>query len=295
MDHLDEETVTRAGAGGRSRLPHAERAHLESCALCRGRVQDTARLSAVLREEEPEPEVPSFDALITPHLRERTEPVPVPTVSSGRAWWLTLLVTWRQARMVPRPLWLLTAGGFAALAVAVLLTPGRDLAVSAFLGPLTVALTTIAAVVVCDPKSDPRQESMYATLVPPVAVWLSRLTLVLGSVLLMAVAVSVLAIVSGSGQWVGPILVSWLSPALLSAGLATFGTVWRSPAVGLLLGAFSWVMVLFPERGNQVSTPLETTVTQIWTNPWVSLPLAVVALGGATLLVARPAYSLRDT
>lgn len=135
MEHLDEEAVTRAGAGGRSRLSDVERAHLESCALCRGRVQDTARLSAVLREEEPEPEVPSFDALITPHLRERSEPVPVPTMRPGRAWWLTLLVTWRQARMVPRPLWLLTVGGFTALAVAILLTPVRDFAVSAFLGP----------------------------------------------------------------------------------------------------------------------------------------------------------------
>lgn len=295
MEHLDEEAVTRAGAGGRSRLSDVERAHLESCALCRGRVQDTARLSAVLREEEPEPEVPSFDALITPHLRERSEPVPVPTMRPGRAWWLTLLVTWRQARMVPRPLWLLTVGGFTALAVAILLTPVRDFAVSAFLGPLTVALTTIGAVVVCDPKSDPRQESMYAMLVPPVAVWLSRLTLVLGSVLLMATAVSALASISGSGQEVGSVLVSWLSPALLSAGLATFGTVWRSPAVGLLLSAFSWAMALFSERGDQVGTPLETVVTQVWTDPWISLPLAVVALGGATLLVTRSAYSLRDT
>src|SRR5699024_3673647 len=120
-------------------------------------------------------------------------------------------------------------------------------------------------------------------------------TLVLGSVLLMATAVSALASISGSGQEVGSVLVSWLSPALLSAGLATFGTVWRSPAVGLLLSAFSWAMALFSERGDQVGTPLETVVTQVWTDPWISLPLAVVALGGATLLVTRSAYSLRDT
>lgn len=295
MDHLDEEAVTRAGTGGRSRLPDTERDHLESCAPCQDRVRVTARLTAVLRAEETEPEVPSFDALIAPHLEERSTPVPVPSVAPGKAWWLTLLVTWRQARMLPRALWLLTAGLFAVLAVAVLLPTVRDLAVSAFLGPLTVALATLGVVVVCDPKSDPRQESMYATLVPPVAVWLSRLTLVLGSVLLMATAVSALAVVSGSGQEVTAALTSWLSPALLGVGLATFGTVWRSPTVGLLFGAASWVMALIVVRGDLVGTVLGTATVQVWGNHWVALALAAATVGGATWLVARPAYGLRDT
>jgi hypothetical protein len=295
MNHLDDEAVTQAGVRERALLSAAERAHLDSCARCRSRVEDTARLAAALREAEPaEPAVPSFDALVSPHLAPRPEPVPVPGLSPGRAWRLALAVTLRQAALVPRPLWPVTVGGFAALAVAVFLAPAAGLTVSAFLGPVTIALVTVGAVGVCDPAREPRQESMHTMLVPPVAVWLARFTLVLGLLLLMAVAVSALAsVLPGGGGGVGSVVGSWLSPALLGAGVTTFGAVWRSPATGLAFGAVSWAVAVAIVRGGLLGTTVGAAVAPLWTDLWVSLTIAALALAAASWLVARPESHLR--
>ncbi len=287
MDHLDEEAVTRAATVERVTLPAAERSHLERCEDCRNRAAFTARLATTLREAESRdaPAVPSFDALIAPQLTPSTEPVRLPQVSPGQALRLTVAVTLRQARLVPRLLWWLTVGGFAVVAVALTLLPQSGGAVS-YLGPVTVALVTMGAVAVCDPTHDPRQESMHAMLVPPVVVWLCRLVLVLGALLLLATAVSVLAAAApASGQQAGAVIGGWLAPALLGAALTTFGAVWRSPAVGLAFGAVSWAMSVVALRDDLFGT----AVAVVWTHNGVALPLAVAALAAATWLVARPA------
>ncbi|RNL84587.1 hypothetical protein [Halostreptopolyspora alba] len=290
MDHLDEEALTRAGARERDALPAAQRAHLDSCAPCRSRVEGNARLAAALRRAEPRPAVPSFDALVAPRLGAAPDPVPVPTVRFGRALRLTLAVTLRQARLVPRLLWLVTLGGFAALAVAVLLVPQSGEVASAYLGPVSVALVTLGAVAVCDPRRDPRQESMRAMLVPPVAVWLARLTFVLGALVLTATAVSVLAAaLPGSGHAAGSLIGSWLGPALLGVGLTTFGAVWRSPAVGLAFGAVSWTMSLVATRDDLVGTTVGSVVAAVWTHNGVALTLAALTLAAAARLAARSA------
>lgn len=274
----------------RAALPAAERVHLQSCPSCQGRVAGTARIAAALREREEaaEPVVPSFDALVAPHLDAAPEPVPVPGVRLGQAFRLTIAVILRQAVLVPRLLWLVAVGGFAALAVAVLLVPASGAV--AYLGPVTVALVTLGAVAVCDPKRDPRYESLYAMLVPPVVVWLSRLTFVLGAILLMAAAVSTLAAaLPGSGQETGSVIGVWLSPALLGAGLTTFGAVWRAPAVGMAFGAVSWTMSVVAGRDDLFGPTAGAAAAAVWTHNGVSLPLAVLTLAGATWLASRPA------
>ncbi|GAB3450480.1 hypothetical protein GCM10027570_25780 [Streptomonospora sediminis] len=289
MGHLDEEALIRAGVGEHAALSGAERVHLDSCAPCRTRAAGTARLAAALREAEPPVAVPSFDALVAPHLQPPTEQVPVPAVGLGRAFRLTLAVTLRQVRFVPRLLWAVTVGGFAALAVAVLLLPRGD-AVAAYLGPVSVGLVTLGAVAVCDPARDPRRQLMYAMAVPPVAVWLARLTLVLGALVASGSAVSVLAAsLPGSGYQPGPLIGSWLAPALLGAGVTAFGAVWRSPAVGIAFGAVSWAMFAIAIREDLFGTTVGAAVAAVWAHDGVLVIVAGLAVAAAARLAARPA------
>ncbi|QVQ54553.1 zf-HC2 domain-containing protein [Spiractinospora alimapuensis] len=292
MTHLDEEALTRAGAHADARLSGAEREHLASCAHCRAQVDGTAQLAAALRAEATPPAVPSFDALVAPHLTPRSAeaPVPAPTISAGRALRLAGAVALRQARLVPRALWWGTAGGFAALALALLVAPG---VAGEYLVPAIIAIVTIAGVAVNDPRRDPRQEALYTMLVPPVAVWLSRLALVLGAVLGLGLAVSALAAAfPGAGQPVASLIGAWMTPALLGVSLTVFGAVWRSPAVGLVFGAASWALAVASIHGALASTRLGTVATLLWGSHALVLVLATVALGAAARLVARPARAL---
>ncbi|GAA4907959.1 hypothetical protein [Streptomonospora salina] len=290
MDHLDEEALTRAGARERAALPAAEAAHLDACTPCRRRAAGDARLAEALRAAEPAPAVPPFDALVAPHLDAPPEPVPVPAVGAGRACRLTLAVALRQVGFVPRVLWAATLGGFAVLAAAVVLLPRSGEVVAAYLGPVSVGLVTLGAVAVCDPKRDPRRPELFATAVPPVAVWLARLTVVLGALLLSGSAVSVLAAaLPGSGAQAGPLIGSWLAPALLGAGLTAFGAVWRSPGLGTALGAVSWGVSVVAIRGDLFGTAAGAAVAAVWDYDGVLVAVAGTALAAAARLATRPA------
>lgn len=299
MEHLDDEAVTRAGTHqGRAGLSAAARAHLDTCALCERRVLGTERLASALREEEPDPAVPSFDTFIAPHLRPQQtpepdpaptpEPVPVPAprVTAGRAARLALAVTWRQVRLVPSVLSSAVVAGFAVLALALVLAPNRP--AEPYVEAVTVGLVTIAGVVACDPQHDPRREALHAMLVPPLAVWFARLVLVLGTVLALAVAVSGLAGAVPGGRPFPDLVGSWLPPALLGTALTVFGTVWRSPAVGLVLGGVSWAMAVAALRWGTATGVLGAVTAPLWADLTASLTVAALVFAGAAWLVARP-------
>ena len=301
MEHLDDETVTRTGTHeGRAALSAAARAHLYTCALCEKRVLGTERLASVLREEESDPSVPSFDTFIAPHLTPQRapepvpapapepEPVPVPAprITVGRAARLALAVTWGQLRLVPSVLSSAVVAGFAVLALALVLIPSRP--VEPCVEAVTVGLVTIAGLVACDPRCDPRREAFHAMLVPPLAVWFARLVLVLGAVLALAVAVSALAGAVPGGRPFPELVGSWLPPALLGAALTVFGTVWRSPAVGLALGGVSWAMALAVLRWNTATTVFGAVAAPLWADLTASVTVAALVFAGAAWLVARP-------
>lgn len=299
MEHLDDEAVTRAGTHeGRATLSAVTRAHLDTCALCEKRVLGTERLASALREEEPDLAVPSFDTLIAPHLGPQWDhepapdpvPVPAPRVTAGRAARLALAVTWRQVRLVPSVLSSGVVAGFAVLALALVLIPGRP--AEPFVEAVTVGLVTIAGVVACDPRRDPRREALHAMLVPPLAVWFARLVLVLGAVLALAVAVSALAGAVPGGRPFPELVGSWLPPALLGAALTVFGTVWRSPAVGLVLGGVSWAMALAVLRWNTPTSVLGAVAAPLWADLTASAIVAALVFVGAAWLVARPARNV---
>ncbi|MBE2998659.1 hypothetical protein IDM40_08075 [Nocardiopsis sp. HNM0947] len=300
--HVDDEAVTRAAASGTDApdLSAEQRSHLAGCADCGNRVRAQARIATVLRtqeHQEPPPAVPSFDALIAPRLAQRAvpepeprpEPVPAPRVGPARAARLAAAVTLRQARLVPAALASAVVAGFAVLALALLLLPVVPAA--PYVEAVTVGLVTVAGLVASDPGRDPGKEALHAVLVPPLAVWCARLVLVLGTVLALGAGVSALAgALPGAGAF--PDLVgSWFPPALLGAALTVFGTVWRSPAVGLVLGGVSWAVAVVVLRWGPAESPVTAVAAPLWSDLAAASAVAALALAGAAWLVARPGRS----
>ncbi|GAA1077834.1 hypothetical protein [Nocardiopsis composta] len=301
MTHLDEEQIRLAGGRGPGGLDGAARGHLDGCPECAARVAGTARLGAVLRAAEPEAGPPSFDALIAPALAaERSAPAaPAPAPSARASLRLVAGLVLRQARLVPRMLWPLSAVGFAVLLAAALKAPSPGLG-ALFLGPGATLVVTVGALAACEPRRDPRMELMRTMRVPPVAVWLSRLALVLGADLAAAGAVSLAAgLVHGGPREAAVLVASWLGPALLGSALAAFGSVWRSPLVGAVLGTSSWLLSTLaagpvPAGRGMLLGPLADTIGPVWSTGPVSLLLAAALLAWAARLVAREGRALPE-
>ncbi|WP_017591110.1 cupin domain-containing protein [Nocardiopsis potens] len=305
MTHLDEEQIRLAGGRGPGGLAAAARGHLDGCPECAARVAGTARLGAVLRAAEPEARPPSFDALIAPALaaeRPVRGTAPAPGLSARASLRLAAGLVARQARMVPRLLWPLSAVGFAVLLAAALKAPSAGLG-ALFLGPGATLVVTVGALAACEPRRDPRMEPMRTMRVPPVAVWLSRLALVLGADLAAAGAVSLAAgLVHGGPGDAAVLAASWLGPALLGSALAVFGSVWRSPAVGAALGASSWLASALAAAAGAGAGPaargplgpLADTIGPVWSTGPVSLLLAAALLAWAARLVAREDRALPE-
>ncbi|MFW5417301.1 hypothetical protein J0910_11875 [Nocardiopsis sp. CNT-189] len=301
MTHLNEEQIRLAGGRGSGDLETGARGHLNGCPECAARVAGTARLGAVLRADGPEPRPPSFDALIAPALaaeRSARGPAAAPGLSARASLRLVAGLVARQARMVPRLLWPLSAVGFAVLLAAALKAPSPGLG-ALFLGPGATLLVTVGALAACEPRRDPRMELMRTMRVPPVAVWLSRLALVLGADLAVAGAVSLAAGLMHGGPGDAAVLVaSWLGPALLGSALAVFGSVWRSPVVGAVLGASSWLLSTLAAGAGPATRgplgPLTDTIGPVWSTGPVSLLLAAALLAWAARLVAREDRALPE-
>lgn len=314
MPHLTEEEILWAARGGTGPSAPADslnthrRSHLDACAACSDRVRGTRNLTRALREDEPRVQLPSFDDLIAPALAaEHAAPAESPAASPAQAppaltaadaarLVATLLL--RQVRLVPAVLWPLT--GLCLILLFAFVWRAPDPAVGAlFFGPAATLLATGAALAVCSPRRDPRSEMFYAMRVPPTAVWLARLVLVMGAVLAATAAVSLAsAAVLGAPQAAAVLIASWLGPAVLGTGVTVFSTVWRSPAVGAALGSASWMMSVLGARDAALLAALPSgvrdTIGALWSTTPLSLLLAAVLLAAAGWLVSRPDRSLRE-
>ncbi|MDT0301348.1 hypothetical protein [Streptomonospora wellingtoniae] len=305
MMHLDDERIL-AAARSESMRPGAGTGaaqHLADCSYCRRRVAAAAALrdavGAVEAEEVPGPgpAVPSFDEVVLPALRRSTRPereLAAGAAPSGPASWrLTAALVLRQARLVPHALWPLTALGFAVLLVLAWRSgpyPGL------LLGPGVTLLVTMGVLAVCEPRRDPRRELLYAMPVPPVAVWLARLALVVGVDLIAAAALSAaLARLPGGGADAAGLVAVWLGPALLTAALAVFGSVWQSPMAGAVLGGCGWLTGVAAAAGHLLPAPgaLLGAAATVWTTNAGTLAAALLLVAAAAVLVTRPGRALR--
>ncbi|MFD7643993.1 hypothetical protein ACFV4P_25455 [Kitasatospora sp. NPDC059795] len=317
-DHLTEEQFVRlsgAGTGPTAGL------HLAGCEPCQEQAASWTRLAEaaadadlLLTREATAP--PSFDALLggrlparaaaaEPVRRPAAEPVRAPVAaaaprpvagtvwSRSRAWRIARQLTVRQVGMLPRSLGPITfAGLLLAGAVALLSPPGYADRLGAAAISLVVLLGSLGVV---SSRRDPRKELLQALPVPPVTVFLARVTLVLAADLVGGLLVSVASGLLG-GPAVGEVIAGWLGPALLSAGLAMVVAVWKAPWLGLAAGGGLWLtgtFVTLPHTGRR-PVGLGALLIDLWTTGPLTVAAGLLLVGCAVRLVALPGRSVRE-
>ncbi|MFJ2265057.1 hypothetical protein ACIOHO_01525 [Streptomyces sp. NPDC087849] len=255
--------------------------------------------------------VPSFDALMTGALPATAGPVgaggrpsvvavPVaapavvsgrvaePAVPSGRvggtgpaaglarpwrtAWQLTL----RQLVLMPR-MWAPLSAVCLVVAALVASTQLQERPGIRLFGAVVVLLVLFGALIVASPRRDPRRELLFTLPVPPAAVFLARLAVVLCVDLTLATVCS--ALVRGPGWWA--VVGSWLGESLLAASLALALSVRFSPPVGAAAGGALWFLGVVGGPHGLFSTPVDALLDVLLsTTPW-TIASAAVLLGWA--------------
>lgn len=261
--------------------------HLAGCVDCRTRMAVWQNIGSAVRAEADERAVtpPSFDALLGPALAGAAVPsrrqaaATVPAAKPDRrdmswrtAWQLTL----RQAALMPRVWAPLSAAGFVGAALIASARVQDGFGVRLF-GAVVVLLVILGALMVASPRRDPRRELLFTLPVPPAAVFLARLTVVLFADVAMAMICS--ALVDGPGWW--PVVTSWLGESLLAASLALALAVRFAPAAGAAAGGALWLLGVVGGPRGLFSTPADALLNALLsTTPWTLL-LALALLGWA--------------
>ncbi|MEV7441335.1 hypothetical protein AB0O22_09320 [Streptomyces sp. NPDC091204] len=278
-EHPSDEVLTLLARSDTPDLPP----HVSQCPDCRTRLHTWQVLGEALRTDAVNVAPPSFDVLLGPALlaggegRRAVHPAgprqeALVTSRSGRlpfrpAFVLQLFA--QQMTLMPVRWAALNAAGF--LTAALLASTHVQISLGArFFGAVTVLLMLFGALLVASPRRDPRRELLFTLPVSPTAVFLTRLTLVLGIDLLLAVGCS--ALVGGPGWW--PVVSGWLGHALLATSLALALSVRFGPAAGATAGGVLW---LFGAVRGAFSTPADAVVDVIAsTTPWTLLAAAAL-------------------
>lgn len=307
--HLTDDVVARLALTGPDEPDH--RRHLDDCADCRTRMAVWQDIGTAVRAEAAEQAVapPSFDALLGPALAgskagaagssrggavpARARPgsaVPARARAVSHPWRTAWHLAVRQAALMPRAWAPLSAAGFAGAALAASAGVQDRFAVRLF-GAVVVLLVLLGALMVVSPRRDPRWELLYTVPVPPAAVFLARLTVVLCVDLALATVCS--ALVDGPGWW--PVVSSWLGESLLAASLALALSVRFAPAGGAAAGGALWLLGVVSGPQGLVSTPIDAVSTALLaTTPWtVALAAALLAWTTTALRSFGPAASPR--
>ncbi|MFF2330194.1 MULTISPECIES: hypothetical protein [unclassified Streptomyces] len=319
-DHLSDDVLAclaRAGA----LAPHRG-GHLADCSDCRTRLAVWQDITCAVRAEAAEEAVPvpSFDGLlgalptavgpvstsggppavpVAVHGRSarvgsgslRIPPArPGPAANGGRRAAPGLARPWRTAWQLARGQALLMPGLWAPLSAIFLVAAAlvasaqvhERLGVRLF-GASVVLLVLFGALIVASPRRDPRRELLFTLPVPPAAVFLARLAVVLCVDLALAMICSVL--VQGPGWWA--VVASWLGESLLAASLALALSVRFSPPVGAAAGGTLWFLGVVGGPHGLFSTPVDAFLDVILaTTPWT--------IASAAVLLAWAARAMRS-
>ncbi|MFF4951171.1 hypothetical protein [Streptomyces chattanoogensis] len=296
--HLADDALARLSRPGA--VPAQHQRHLDDCPDCRTRmavwqgIGDAARADAV----EQTVAVPAFDVLMGPALAaagqqgetpapEAVAPPPRPArrfAPHGFAepWRLAGLLALRQAALLPRIWAPLSALGIVGAALLAATFTQERVALRVF-GGAVVLLMLFGALLVASPRRDPRRELLFTLPVPPAAVFLARLTVVLCVDMALALACS--ALVDGPG-W-RTVVASWLGESLLAASLALALSVRFAPAVGAAAGGTLWLLGLLSGPEGMFTTPFQDLLGALLsTTPW-TLVLALALLGWAATAMRR--------
>ncbi|MFF4605290.1 hypothetical protein ACFY12_21470 [Streptomyces sp. NPDC001339] len=292
-EHLTDDVLARLARTGPDD-PHHRR-HLDACQDCLTRMSVWQDIGAAVRSEAVQQAVraPSFEALLGPALAGAStesageQPFAAHPVASGdvvsgtahgvvrpcrTAWQLAL----RQAVLMPR-LWApLSAIGLVGTALLASARVSDRFGLRLF-GAVVVLVIVFGALVTASPRRDPRRELLHTLPVPPTAVFLARVTVVLCVDVALAMVCSTL--VAGPGWWAA--VSSWLGTSLFAASLALALSVRFAPAAGAAAGAAVWLLNVVVGPQGVFTTPLDALLRALLsTTPWTLL-LSVALLGWA--------------
>ncbi|MGW2562002.1 hypothetical protein ACWCXB_22665 [Streptomyces sp. NPDC001514] len=265
------------------------RRHLADCAGCRTRLAAWQHIGTAMRQEAAEQavSVPSFDALLGPALSAEpagaAAPAPAGSPLSAafprrvaRPWRTAGQLALRQVRLMPKVWAPLSAAGLVGAALLASAQVQDRFGLRLF-GGVAVLLVMLGGLMVASPRRDPRHEVLFTLPVPPAAVFLARLTVVLCVDVALAMVCS--ALVDGPGWWA--VVSSWLGKSLLAASLALSLSVRCAPVVGTAAGGALWLLSVVSGPQGMLSTPFDPLLDALLsTTPWALL-LAVALLGWA--------------
>ncbi|MFE0253648.1 hypothetical protein [Streptomyces sp. NPDC059010] len=290
-EHLTDDTLARLAGPGSPDPLHSR--HLAGCDDCRTRMAVWRTIGTAVRAREAERTVapPSFDALLGAALaaedapstapstaRAAAVPAPAPAAPAPSPSWRT---TWqlvaRQAVLMPRSWAPLSAAAFVGAALLASVQVHERFGLRLFTA-VVVLLVMLGALMAASPRWDPRRELLFTLPVPPAAVFLARLTVVLCVDVTLAMVCSTL--VDGPPGW-WHVVSSWLGESLLAASCALAVSVRVSPAAGSAAGGALWLLGVLSGPQGLVATPLDALLDPLLaTTPW-TLAIAVVLLGWA--------------
>jgi hypothetical protein len=197
-----------------------------------------------------------------------------------------LLLLRRQLRLIGHGIW---AASLIVLIVGMILTylfpyaggPGSDL--------LALAAPIVAAAGIAllyGPENDPASELEYATPLSPALLLLTRLVLVYGYNLALALATSVLLWLLPSQAALWPLILSWLVPMLFLSALALALSVLWNSQVAIIVACSAWGLHVFDVFRSPLPA-LGEVFNGLWTNQTVLVLLALACLALAFVRVFR--------
>lgn len=290
-EHLTDDDLARlARIGWQDDSPNDR--HLAGCDDCRTRLAVWRDIGTAVQAQAAEQavSVPSFDALLGAALSgadvqpgvdvrsavpsgERSE-APQGAAGSWRTTWQLVV---RQAVLMPRSWAPLSAAAFVGAALLASAQVHERFGLRLF-AAVVVLLVMLGALMAASPRWDPRREVLFTLPVPPAAVFLARMTVVLCVDVALAMVCSTL--VDGPPGW-WHVVSAWLGESLLAASVALALSVRVGPAAGAAAGGTVWLLGVLSGPQGLVPTPLDALLNPLLaTTPW-TLALAVVLLGWA--------------
>ncbi len=241
-------------------LDLAERAsverHLRGCAACTAELESWRMVAGAAREASLAVARPSIDVLRGIHTAiDAAEQAPVlarkPAHHSIAYLWQLLL---GQLSLVRRGIWLASALTTSLGVLVAFLTSHQSIG-STVLALIAPVVAAIGIAFIYGPENDPSLEIAVSTPTSPRMVLLSRMTLVFGYDLLLALVASViLSAFHGSSLW--QLINLWFGPMLFLSALALAMSLLFSPVVAMTAALVPWGVRLFSlSRSMDSSVP----------------------------------------